>query len=111
MAGLLALRKPSLLFVDTVVLLASSNRDLQLSVEQFAAEREVGRMRISTMVVNWKRVECPLLVGDKLLSQGRVGVEQEINRWMRSLSLGMWAPLVVKRERAKTKGKALSSLV
>ncbi len=35
------LRIPSLLFVDDVVLLASSNNDLQLSLGQFAVKCEV----------------------------------------------------------------------
>ena len=42
------LRIGSLLFADDVVLLASSGRDLQLSLERFAAECEAAGMRIST---------------------------------------------------------------
>ena len=42
------LRITSLLFADDVVLLASSSRDLQLSLEPFAAECEAFMMRIST---------------------------------------------------------------
>ena len=38
----------SLLFADDVVLLASSDRDLQLSLDRFAAECEAAGMRIST---------------------------------------------------------------
>ncbi|KAI3368807.1 hypothetical protein L3Q82_025417 [Scortum barcoo] len=59
--------KPSgaLLFADDVVLLASSNQDLQHVLERFAAECEVAGMRISTskseaMVLDRKRVACPL---------------------------------------------------
>ena len=57
------LRIGSLLFADDVVLLASSGRDLQLSLEQFAAECEAAGMRIGTsksetMVLSRKRVEC-----------------------------------------------------
>ena len=59
-----SLRIPSLLFVDDVVLLASSNRDLQLSLGQFGAECEVVGMRISTsnseaLILSQKRVDCP----------------------------------------------------
>ncbi|XP_048880792.1 uncharacterized protein LOC125748552 [Brienomyrus brachyistius] len=68
------LRIRSLLFADDVVLLASSSRDLQLSLEQFAAECEAAGMRISTsksetMVLSRKRVECSLRVGDGVLPQ------------------------------------------
>ena len=42
------LRIESLLFVDDVVLLALSSRDLQLSLERFEAECEATGMRIST---------------------------------------------------------------
>ena len=68
------LRIRSLLFADDVVLLASSDRDLQLSLDQFAAECEAAGMRISTsksesMVLNRKRVECTLRVGDEILPQ------------------------------------------
>ncbi|KAK0137050.1 Retrovirus-related Pol polyprotein from type-1 retrotransposable element R2 [Merluccius polli] len=68
------LRIGSLLFADDVVLLASSHRDLQLSLDRFAAECEVAGMRISTsksesMVLNRKRVECTLRVGDEILPQ------------------------------------------
>ncbi len=66
------LRIGSLLFADDVVLLASSGRDLQLSLDRFAAGCEVAGMRISTskskyMVLSWKRVECPLRVGDETI--------------------------------------------
>ena len=68
------LRIGSLLFADDVVLLASSGRDLQLSLERFAAECEATGMRISTstsetMVLSWKRVECSLRVGNEILPQ------------------------------------------
>ncbi|KAK0137883.1 putative RNA-directed DNA polymerase from transposon X-element [Merluccius polli] len=64
----------SLLFVDVVVLLASSDCDLQLSLDRFAAECKAAGMRISTsksesMVLNRKRVECTLRVGDEILPQ------------------------------------------
>ena len=57
------LRIGSLLFADDVVLLASSGRDLQLSLERFAAECQAAEMRIrtsksETMVLSQKRVEC-----------------------------------------------------
>ncbi|XP_061753818.1 retrovirus-related Pol polyprotein from type-2 retrotransposable element R2DM isoform X2 [Nerophis ophidion] len=64
----------SLLFADDVVLMASSGRDLQLSLDRFAAECEATGMRISTsksesMVLSRKRVECHLRVGVETLSQ------------------------------------------
>ncbi|KAK0130804.1 hypothetical protein N1851_034531 [Merluccius polli] len=62
----------SLLFADDVVLLASSDCDLQLSLDRFAAECEAAGMRISTsksesMVLNRKRVECTLRFGDVVM--------------------------------------------
>ena len=58
----------SLLFADDVVMLASSNRDLQLSLGRFAAKCEAVGMRISTskseaMVLSWKRMDCQLQIG------------------------------------------------
>ncbi|KAI3368575.1 hypothetical protein L3Q82_025585 [Scortum barcoo] len=60
-------RISSLLFADDVVLLASSGQDLQHVLERFAAECEAAGMRISTskseaMVLDRKRVACPLQV-------------------------------------------------
>uniref|UniRef100_A0A8C6MC86 PDZ domain-containing protein n=1 Tax=Nothobranchius furzeri TaxID=105023 RepID=A0A8C6MC86_NOTFU len=57
-----------------VVLLASSERDLQLSLERFTAECGAAGMRISsskseTMVLIRKRVECLLRVRDEVLPQ------------------------------------------
>ena len=68
------LRIGSLLFADDVVLLASSDRDLQLSLDRFTTECEAAGMRISTsksesMVLNRKRVEWTLRVGDEILPQ------------------------------------------
>ncbi|TWW57619.1 hypothetical protein D4764_07G0003380 [Takifugu flavidus] len=87
----------SLLFADDVVLLASSARDLQLSLDRFAAACEAAGMKISTsiseaMVLNRKKVECLLWVKEEILpqveefnyhgvlftSEGRM--EQEIDR-------------------------------
>ncbi|KAI3352720.1 hypothetical protein L3Q82_019300 [Scortum barcoo] len=67
-------RISSLLFADDVVLLASSSQDLQRVLEQFAAECEAAGMRISTskseaMVLDRKRVACPLRVGGEVLPQ------------------------------------------
>ncbi|KAI3353859.1 hypothetical protein L3Q82_004862 [Scortum barcoo] len=96
------LRIPSLLFADDVVLLASSSSDLQLSLGRtirFAAECEAAGMRISTskseaMVLSWKRVDCPLWVGEEFLPQVEdfkyLGVlftsegkmEREMDRWI-----------------------------
>ncbi|KAI3374782.1 hypothetical protein L3Q82_021332 [Scortum barcoo] len=67
-------RISSLLFADDVVLMASSGQDLQHVLERFAAECEAAGMRISTskseaMVLDRKRVACPLLVGGEVLPQ------------------------------------------
>ncbi|XP_061762964.1 retrovirus-related Pol polyprotein from type-2 retrotransposable element R2DM isoform X1 [Nerophis ophidion] len=64
----------SLLFADDVVLLASSGRDLQLSLDRFTAECDAAGMRISTsksesMVLSRKRGECHLRVGEETLPQ------------------------------------------
>ncbi|KAI3351231.1 hypothetical protein L3Q82_005615 [Scortum barcoo] len=61
-------RISSLLFADDVVLMASSGQDLQHVLERFAAECEAAGMRISTskseaMVLDRKRVACPLQGG------------------------------------------------
>ena len=112
------LRIGSLLFADDVVLLASSDRDLQLSLDRFAAECTAAGMRISTsksesMVLNRKRVECTLRVGDEILphveefkylwvlfmSEGRM--EREIDRRIGAASAVMrtlHGSIVVKRE-------------
>ncbi|KAI3364986.1 hypothetical protein L3Q82_000948 [Scortum barcoo] len=63
-------RISSLLFADDVVLLASSSQDLQRVLERFAAECEAAGMRISTskseaMVLDRKRVACPLRVSGR----------------------------------------------
>ena len=67
--GFGGLRIPSLLFADDVVLLSSSNSDLQLSLGGFAVECEAARMRISTsksetVDLSRKRVDRPLQVGE-----------------------------------------------
>ncbi|KAI3353681.1 hypothetical protein L3Q82_004834 [Scortum barcoo] len=67
-------RISSLLFADDVVLLASSSQDLQHVLERFAAECEAAGMRISTskseaMVLDRKRVACPLRVCGEVLPQ------------------------------------------
>uniref|UniRef100_A0A3P9PV83 Reverse transcriptase domain-containing protein n=1 Tax=Poecilia reticulata TaxID=8081 RepID=A0A3P9PV83_POERE len=68
------LRIASLLFADDGVLLASSERDLQLSLERFAAECGAAGMRLSAskseaMVLSRKRVECLLRVRGVVLPQ------------------------------------------
>ncbi|KAL7836057.1 hypothetical protein SRHO_G00284040 [Serrasalmus rhombeus] len=68
------LRVTSLLFAEDVVLLGTSGRELQLSLDRFAAECDAAGMRISTskseaMVLTRERVESPLWVGDELLPQ------------------------------------------
>uniref|UniRef100_A0A672GTN4 Reverse transcriptase domain-containing protein n=4 Tax=Salarias fasciatus TaxID=181472 RepID=A0A672GTN4_SALFA len=67
-------RISSLLFADDVVLLASSNPDLQHALGRFAAECEAAGMRISTskseaMVLDRRKVACPLQVGGETLAQ------------------------------------------
>ncbi len=64
----------SLLFADDVVVLATSDQDLQHALGRFAAECEAVGMRISAskseaMVLSRKRVACPLQVGGELLPQ------------------------------------------
>ncbi|TWW74447.1 R2DM Retrovirus-related Pol polyprotein from type II retrotransposable element [Takifugu flavidus] len=68
------LRIGSLVFADDVVLLASSARDLQLSLDRFVAACEAAGMKISTskseaMVLNRKKVECLLRVKEEILPQ------------------------------------------
>uniref|UniRef100_A0A8C6W0Z1 Reverse transcriptase domain-containing protein n=1 Tax=Nothobranchius furzeri TaxID=105023 RepID=A0A8C6W0Z1_NOTFU len=112
------LRIRSLLFADHVVLLASSERDLQLLLERFAAECEAAGMRINsskseTMVLIRKSVEFLLRVRDEVLPQVEefkyLGVlftsegklEREINRRIGAASAVMRAlyrSVVVKRE-------------
>ncbi|KAI3360639.1 hypothetical protein L3Q82_002504 [Scortum barcoo] len=68
-------RISSLLFADDVVLLASSQaRTFSMCWEWFAAECEAAGMRISTskseaMVLDRKRVVCPLRVSGEVLPQ------------------------------------------
>ncbi|KAK0144934.1 hypothetical protein N1851_016177 [Merluccius polli] len=88
--------------------MASSDRDLQLSLDRFAAECEAVGMRIST-----SKVECTLRVGDEILpqveefkylgvmftSEGRM--EREIDRRIGAASAVMRTlhrSVVVKRE-------------
>ena len=112
------LRIKSLLFADDVVLLAPSSQELQLSLEQFAAGCEAAGMTISTskseaMVLDRKRVECPLQVGEEVLPQVEefkyLGVlfasdgtmEREIDRRIGAASAVMrtlYSSVVVKRE-------------
>ncbi|KAI3369123.1 hypothetical protein L3Q82_026082 [Scortum barcoo] len=108
----------SLLFADDVVLLASSSQDLQHVLERFAAECEAAGMRISTskseaMVLDRKRVVCPLRVGGEVLPQVEefkyLGVlftsegkmEREIDRRIGAASAVMrsvYRTVVVKKE-------------
>ncbi|TWW53713.1 R2DM Retrovirus-related Pol polyprotein from type II retrotransposable element, partial [Takifugu flavidus] len=118
------LRIASLLFADDVVLLASSARDLQLSLDRFAAACEAAGMRISTskseaMVLNRKKVECLLRVKEEILpqveefkylgvlftSEGRM--EREIDRRIGAASTVMRTlhrSVVVKRELSQRRG-------
>ncbi|TWW81841.1 R2 Retrovirus-related Pol polyprotein from type I retrotransposable element [Takifugu flavidus] len=115
------LRIGSLLFADDVVLLASSARNLQRSLDRFAAACEAAGMKISTskskaMVLNQKKVECLLRVKEEILpqveelkylgvlftSKGRM--EQEIDRRSGAASAVMWTlhwSVVMKRERSQ----------
>ncbi|KAI3360442.1 hypothetical protein L3Q82_002337 [Scortum barcoo] len=104
---------------DDVVLLASSSQDLQHVLERrFAAECEAAGMRISTskseaMVLDRKRVACPLRVGGEVLPQVEefkyLGVlftsegkmEREIDRRIGAASAVMrsvYRTVVVKKE-------------
>ncbi|KAM4534591.1 uncharacterized protein V3H82_024506 [Fundulus diaphanus] len=105
-------------YMYDVVLLASSGRDLQLSLERFAAECEAAGMKISaskseTMVLNRKRVECLLRVGEDVLplveefkylgvlftNEGKM--EWEIDRRIGAASAvkrALYRSVVVKRE-------------
>ncbi|KAL0152538.1 hypothetical protein M9458_052261 [Cirrhinus mrigala] len=111
-------RISSLLFADDVVLLASSNQDLQRALGWFAAQCEAAGMGISTsksevMVLSRKRVACPLQVGRESLpqveefkylgvlftSEGRM--EREIDRRIGAASAVMrslYRSVVVKKE-------------
>ncbi|KAI3368719.1 hypothetical protein L3Q82_025414 [Scortum barcoo] len=112
-------RISSLLFADDVVLLASSSQDLQhVYLERFAAECEAAGMRISTskseaMVLDRKRVVCPLRVSGEVLPQVEefkyLGVlftsegkmEREIDRRIGAASAVMrsvYRTVVVKKE-------------
>ncbi len=108
----------SLLFADDVVVLATSDRDLQHALGRFAAECEAVGMRISAskseaMVHSQKRVACPLQVGGVLLpqveefkylgilfmSEGRM--EREIDRRIGAASAvmrAMYRSIVEKKE-------------
>ncbi|TWW69254.1 hypothetical protein D4764_18G0000600 [Takifugu flavidus] len=107
---------------NDVVLLASSARDLQLSLDRFAAACEAAGMKISTskseaMVLDRKKVECLLRVKEEILpqveefkylgvlftSEGRM--EREIDRRIRSNADS--APVRCGEERAEPKGEAL----
>jgi len=112
------LRIASLLFADDVVLLASSGRDLQLSLDRFAAECEAAGMGISAskseaMVLSRKRVECLLRVRGGVLPQVEefkyLGIlftnegrrEREIDRRIGAASAvkrALYRSVVVKRE-------------
>ncbi|KAI3360757.1 hypothetical protein L3Q82_012993 [Scortum barcoo] len=117
-------RISSLLFAD-VDRLASSSQDLQHVLERFAAECEAAGMRISTskseaMVLDRKRVACPLRVGGEVLPQVEefkyLGVlftsegkmEREIDRWIGAASAVMrsvYRTVMVKKELSR-KGRS-----
>ncbi|KAK7944758.1 hypothetical protein WMY93_000486 [Mugilogobius chulae] len=111
-------RISSLLFADDVVLMAPSNQDLQHALGRFAAECEAAGMKISSskseaMVLDRKKVPCPLQVGGESLpqveefkylgvlftSEGRM--EREIDRRIGAASAVMqslYRTVVVKKE-------------
>ncbi|KAI3363814.1 hypothetical protein L3Q82_001419 [Scortum barcoo] len=121
-------RISSLLFADDVVLMASSGQDLQHVLERFAAECEAAGMRISTskseaMVLDRKRVACPLQVGGEVLpqveefkylgvlftSEGKI--ERETDRRIGAASAVMrsvYRTVVVKKELSRKKVERLS---
>ncbi|KAI3369242.1 hypothetical protein L3Q82_007785 [Scortum barcoo] len=125
-------RISSLLFADDVVLLASFKpaRTFSSVLERFAAECEAAGMRISTskseaMVLDRKRVVCPLRVrwrgpassGGVQVSRGLVlftsegKMEREIDRRIGAASAVMLRSVyrtVVGKEGAESKGEALS---
>ncbi|KAK7925839.1 hypothetical protein WMY93_008149 [Mugilogobius chulae] len=102
--------------VNDVVLMASSNQDLQHALGRFAAECEATGMKISSskseaMVLDRKKVPCPLQVGGESLpqveeylgvlfkSEGRM--EREIDRRIGAASAVMrslYRTVVVKKE-------------
>lgn len=89
------LESSSGLFVDDVALLASSNGDVQLTLEEFAAEFEVFGSGISTcrseaMVLRWKRVECKISVGDEFRPQ--VPEFKYIRGLLKKLTVGLVLP-------------------
>ncbi|TWW63998.1 hypothetical protein D4764_03G0010060 [Takifugu flavidus] len=86
------LRIGSLLFADDVVLLASSARDLQLSLDRFAAACEAAGMKISTskseaMEEILPQVEEFKYLGILFTSEGRM--EQEVDRRISAASAVM----------------------
>ncbi|KAK7889103.1 hypothetical protein WMY93_024663 [Mugilogobius chulae] len=110
-------RISSLLFADDVVLMAPSNQNLQHALERCAAECEAAGMRISSskseaMVLDRKKVPCPLQVGGESLpqveefkylgvlftSEGRM--EREIDRRIGAASVmqSLYRTVVVKKE-------------
>ncbi|KAI3361009.1 hypothetical protein L3Q82_012904, partial [Scortum barcoo] len=113
---------------NDVVLLASSSQDLQHVLERFAAECEAAGMRISTskseaMVLDRKRVACPLRVSGEVLPQVEefkyLGVlfmsegkmEREIDRRIGAASAVMariGVPDCRGEEGAESKGEALN---
>lgn len=70
-------------FADDIVLLASSNMDLQLTLGQFAAVCEVRGMKIGTpksqtMVLSPKRVIAQSGLGKSCVPSGGVQVSQNV---------------------------------
>ncbi|KAI3369961.1 hypothetical protein L3Q82_024762 [Scortum barcoo] len=62
-------RISSLLFADDIILLVSSNQDLQHVLGQFAAGMRISTSKSEAMVLDRKRVACPLRVGGEVLPQ------------------------------------------
>lgn len=64
----------SIFFTEQVFLLVFSSQDLQCALGKIAGKCEFAGMRISyftseTMVLNWKCVECSLILGVETLPQ------------------------------------------
>ena len=109
-----------LLFADDLVLLTSSQEDLQRALDRFAAECEVDGMRVSTSkteVMVWARepVDCTLHVSGVQLRQVEefkyLGVLfSSDGRWERELSRRINLASAVMRELGKMAGNAWLSM-
>ena len=123
------LRVASLLFADYLVLLASSNQDVQRALEWFDDKCKVAGMRISSykseaMVLNRQKVQCPLWAEESLpqaeefkclgilfTSDGRLEKEMDIRTGaLPAVITGLLWSVLVKRE-LRREGEAFNLLV